>query len=365
MDSDIDKNRSFDTASADLSTSTAATTSPSFADTAEAEGLSEKPKTFGQLARERFFGHKLALVGGIGLVLLVLLFWVGPMVSEWEFDQRNVRDRLQGPSGEHWFGTDEIGRDLFVRTAQGGLYSMRIGLIAAVVATLVGTALGSLAGYFGKAWDAIVSSAINLVLTVPAIIVLSVFANKFGASALGLALVLAGLLWTRIARVVRGVVLSIKEQEYIMAARAAGASNARIMFRHLLPNIVGAIAVEVTLLLGTVIVLESTLSFLGLGVKPPNASLGTLVADAKGSIDSDPIRVLTPGIFIVLIVLCVNFLGDGLRDALDPRATLSDSLELKQAKKAAKKAKKALGKQELTLSELHDANHSADVRAQG
>lgn len=311
----------------------------------DVEGLSEKPKTFGQLARERFFGHKLAIGGGIGLILLVALFWLGPMLSEWEFDERNVADRLLGPSREHWFGTDEIGRDLFVRTAKGGLYSMRIGLIAAVVATVTGTAFGALAGFFGGVWDGIVSNLVNLVLTVPAIIVLSVFANKFGASAIGLALVLAGLLWTRIARVVRGVVLSIKEQEYIMAARAAGASNSRIMFRHLLPNIVGAIAVEVTLLIGTVIVLESTLSFLGLGVKPPNASLGTLVADAKGDIDSDPIRVLTPGIFIILIVLCVNFLGDGLRDALDPRAKGSDSSEAKNAKKAAKKARKQAGKQ--------------------
>jgi len=311
---------------------------PSAADTAAAEGLSETPKSFGRLAWERFLGHRLALVGAVGLILLVLLFWIAPVFSEYEFDQRNVADRKQGPSAEHWFGTDEIGRDLFVRTAQGGRYSMQIGLLAAFVATLFGTILGTLAGFFGKFWDVLVNNMVNLVLTVPAIIVLSVFANKFGASAGGLALVLAGLLWTRIARVVRGVILSIKEQEYIMAARAAGASNMRIMFRHLLPNVVGAVAVEITLLVGSVIVLESTLSFLGLGVKPPNASLGTLVADAKGDIDSDPIRVLTPGIFIVLIVLCVNFLGDGLRDALDPRAKVADNANSRKAKRAALKA---------------------------
>ncbi len=309
---------------------------------ADAEGLSETPKSFGKLAWERFLGHRLALVGAVGLVLLVALFWIGPMLSEWEFDERNVRDRRLGPSADHWFGTDEIGRDLFVRTAQGGRYSMRIGMLAAIVATVVGTLLGTMAGFFGKAWDVIVNNLINLILTVPAIIVLSVFSLRFGASAEGLALVLAALLWTRIARVVRGVILSIKEQEYIMAARAAGASNARIMFRHLLPNVIGAVAVEITLLVGSVIVLESTLSFLGLGVKPPNASLGTLVADAKGDIDSDPIRVLTPGIFIVLIVLCVNFLGDGLRDALDPKAKVADSGDSKKAKRAAKRAAKKM-----------------------
>ena len=150
---------------------------------------------------------------------------------------------------------------------------------------------------------------------------------------------LSALLWTRIARVVRGVVLQIKEQEFIMAARAAGATLRRIIFRHVLPNVVGVIAVEVTLLLGAVIVLESTLSFLGLGVKPPNASLGTLVAQAKGDIDNDPIRVPTPGIFIVLIVLCVNFLGDGMRDALDPKSKADDGGAAKAAKKAAKDAR--------------------------
>ena len=286
----------------------------------EIEGLTDDARSFSSLAWTRFRRHRLALLGGVGLVLIIALFVFGPMVSEYTFDERNVIDRLQGPSKEHWFGTDEIGRDLFVRTAQGGRYSLRIGVIAAVSATIFGTLLGSIAAYFGSWIDGLISQVINMVLIVPALLILSVFALYFGRSANQLALVLAALLWTRIARVVRGVVLSIKEQEYIMAARAAGASHMRIILRHVLPNVVGPIVVEVTLLLGTVIVLESTLSFLGLGVQPPNASLGTLVANAKGSIDDDPIRVLTPGMFIVAIVLCVNFLGDGLRDALDPRS---------------------------------------------
>ena len=286
----------------------------------EIEGLTEAPQTFGWLAWKRFRHHRMAIIGAIGLVLILLMFIVGPMVSPWEFDERNIADRLQGPSSNHWFGTDEIGRDLFVRTAQGGLYSLRIGFIAAVLATAVGTMLGAIAAYFAKGTDIFISQVINMVLIVPALIVLSIFSKYSGGNATSLAIVLSLLLWTRIARVVRGVVLSIKEQEYILAARAAGASHARIIFRHVLPNVVGPVVVEVTLLLGTVIVLESTLSFLGLGVQPPNASLGTLVADAKGNIDNDPIRVLTPVFFIVMIVLCVNFLGDGMRDALDPRS---------------------------------------------
>ncbi|MGA1565056.1 MAG: ABC transporter permease [Ilumatobacteraceae bacterium] len=284
------------------------------------EGLSEQPKSFGRLAWERFIHHRLALVGLIGLILIVASFFIGPMVNDYPFDKPDVLNRLQGPSREHWCGTDEIGRDLFVRTARGGRYSILIGLLSALVSTAVGTLIGATAGYFGKAIDAVIAQVINLVLVVPGLIVLSVFALNFGSNWWRLSLVLAALSWVRIARVARGVVLSIKEQDYVMAARAAGASHTRILFRHILPNVVGAVTVEITLLVGSIIVLESTLSFLGLGVRPPDTSLGRLVADAKGNIDNDPLRVLTPGLVIVLIVLCVNFLGDGLRDALDPRA---------------------------------------------
>lgn len=297
-----------------------ATTAASAVDTDALEGLSETPKSFGRLAWERFIHHRLALVGLFGLLFIVAAFILGPIINQHPFDKPNVLNRLQGPSREHWFGTDEIGRDLFVRTARGGRYSILIGLVAALASTAVGTVVGATAGYFGKAFDAVVAQVINLVLVVPGLVVLSVFALNFGSNWWRLSLVLAALSWVRIARVARGVVLSIKEQDYVMAARAAGASNARILFRHILPNVVGAVTVEITLLVGSIIVLESTLSFLGLGVRPPDTSLGRLVADAKGNIDNDPLRVLTPGLVIVLIVLCVNFLGDGLRDALDPKA---------------------------------------------
>ena len=289
-------------------------------DTDDREGLSEKPKSFGRLAWERFINHKLALFGLFGLVLITVAFFVGPSISDYAVDDFDVLNRRAGPTWDHWFGTDEIGRDLFVRTAQGGQYSLQIGLLSAAMSTAIGAVLGATAGYYGRWVDQAISQTINLLLVVPGLIVLSLFALKFGSSWWRLALVLAGLGWVRIARVVRGVVLSLKEQEFVMAARAAGASHARIIFRHILPNVFGVVAVEVTLLIGGTIVAESTLSFLGLGVKPPETSLGRLVADAKGSIDDDPIRVLTPGIMIVLIVLFVNFLGDGLRDALDPRS---------------------------------------------
>ncbi len=284
------------------------------------EGLTTEAKSFGRLARERFFKHKLAIAGAIGLVLIALVFLGGPWLSSFTFDQTDVLNRRAGPSWTHPFGTDTIGRDLFVRTMMGGRYSLSIGALVAVVATLVGTLLGAAAGFFGGWADMVVSQAINLILVVPAIVVLSVVALRYGANPIGIAMVLAFLLWTRIARVVRGVVMQFREQEFVMAARAAGAGPGRILFRHILPNVFGAVIVEVTLLIGVAIVLESTLSFLGLGVKPPTPTLGNLVFAAKGDIGTDPIRVLTPGFFIVAIVLCVNFLGDGLRDAIDPRS---------------------------------------------
>lgn len=287
---------------------------------AAAEGLAVEPKSFGKLARERFFKHKLAIVGAVGLALIALAFLIGPWFSQYGFDQTDVLNRRAGPSREHPFGTDTIGRDLFVRTMMGGRYSLSIGALVAVLATLIGTMLGAAAGFFGGWVDTIVSQAVNLILVVPAIVVLSVVALRYGANPVGIALVLAFLLWTRIARVVRGVVMQFREQEFVMAARAAGASSPRILFRHILPNVLGAVIVEVTLLIGVAIVLESTLSFLGLGVKPPTPTLGNLVLAAKGDINNDPIRVLLPGFFIVAIVLCVNFLGDGLRDAVDPRS---------------------------------------------
>jgi ABC-type dipeptide/oligopeptide/nickel transport system permease subunit len=284
------------------------------------EGLGAESLSFGRLALRRLLRHRLAIVSLVLLVLMVIAFFFAGRLSNFSFDAVDVTKRLQNPSREHPFGTDEIGRDLFVRTMLGGQYSVRVALQVAVIATALGTLLGALAGYFGKWIDVAISQAINLILIVPALIVLAVFAQRFGGSPAGLALVLSGLLWTRIARVVRGVVMQYKEQEFVLAAKAVGAKPWRIVTRHILPNVVGSVLVEITLLLGTAIVLESTLSFLGLGVQPPVPTLGNLIQQSKGAIDDAPLRVLLPGFFVVFFVLFINFLGDGLRDALDPRS---------------------------------------------
>jgi peptide/nickel transport system permease protein len=283
----------------------------------EREGVAIVGRSFGRQTWDRFRRHKLAIVAVGMLVTLVAAFWLGPFFSEWGVTQ-TTPDFRQGPSRSHPFGTDPIGRDLMVRTFVGGRFSMRIALVIALVTTVIGTLIGALAGYFGGVVDTLLDQLTNLFLIVPAIVILLVLAPRFGGSPNAIALLLAALLWPTIARVVRGLFIQFKEQEFVLAARAAGARAPRIMFRHILPNTFGPIVVNATLLIGTAIILESTLSFLGAGVRPPTPTLGNLIFEAKGYIESKPSAVFIPGAFIVLITLSVNFLGDGLRDALDP-----------------------------------------------
>lgn len=274
-------------------------------------------KSFGRITWERFRSHRLAFVAAIVLVLLAVAFWVGPILSPYEFDEITP-DIRQGPSWDHPFGTDDIGRDLMVRTFMGGRFSLWIAFLVAGLTTVLGTAVGALAGYAGGWIDALANQIVNLFLIVPVFVVLLVVAIRWGGEPVTISILLAILLWPTIARVVRGLVLSVKEQEFVLAAIAAGAKSRRVVFRHVLPNVVGPIVVNATLLIGIAIVFESTLSFLGLGVRPPTPTLGNLIQEAKGAIDSAPSRILIPGGFVVAITLSVNYLGDGLRDALDP-----------------------------------------------
>lgn len=285
---------------------------------AEREGMSLDGRSFGQQAWARFRRHKLALVSSVMLMLVIVLFVLGPELSRYEIADVDVVNRLQGPSLTHLFGTDELGRDLFVRTVDGGRTSLIIAAIVSVVTTIVGTLIGALAGYYGGGLDTFLSQLTNLFLIVPALVVLIVFARRFGGSAITTALMLGLLLWPQISRIVRGLFLQYRNQEFVLAARAAGAKAPRIMFRHILPNTIGPIVVSATLLVGTAIILESTLSFLGLGPRPPDTTLGTLVADAKGAMQDRPYELFLPAGFIVTVTLAINFLGDALRDALDP-----------------------------------------------
>ena len=288
------------------------------------EGLSDKPESFGRQAWDRFRSHRVANVGVVLLILVVMAFIIGPWLSPHEPEATSVLERNEGPSLNHPFGTDDLGRDLMARVFSGGRISLMIALIVSFCATVIGTTLGAIAGYFGKFVDSSISQVTNLFLAMPLLPLLLVFAIEFGSSPISMALLLSAFVWTRAARVVRGQFLSFKNMDFVQAARAAGAKPGRIIFRHILPNTIGPVLVEATLLAGTAIILESTLSFLSLGVQPPATSLGVLVDEGKGFLTSRPTRILLPGAFITLIVLSINFLGDGLRDALDPTSRTDD-----------------------------------------
>ncbi len=284
----------------------------------EREGMNVEGRSFAEQAWTRFRKHKLAIISTIALVLIALSFVFGPLLSPYTVEGIDIANRLQGPGAEHFFGTDALGRDLFVRTVSGGRFSLLIAIIVSLLTTVLGTVIGALGGYLGGWVDGFLSQLTNLFLIVPALVILIVVGREYGGSPISTAVLLGVLLWPGIARIVRGLFLQYKNQEFVLAARAAGAKSPRIMFRHILPNTIGPIVVSATLLIGTAIILESTLSFLGLGVQAPATTLGTLVSDAKGSLTERPYELLLPAGFIVGITLAINFLGDALRDALDP-----------------------------------------------
>jgi peptide/nickel transport system permease protein len=277
-------------------------------------------RTQWEMFRRRFFRHKLAVFGLIVVVLLIVACFTAKW---WVPNSATDQDILLGPtppSKEHWFGTDQLGRDYFARVMQGGQISLKIGLAVAFISTIVGALAGSVAAFFGGWADQLLMRLTDLFLIVPGIAILAIALKKFGGSDSVIMVVLAALFWMAIARVVRGQMLAIKEKEFVEAARAAGASNTRIISRHLLPNCIGPIMVNATLAIAGAIVVESTLSFLGFGVQPPKTSWGNMLADAKGNYEVNTHLLYFPGLFILITVLCVNFIGDGLRDAFDPQA---------------------------------------------
>lgn len=273
-----------------------------------------------QLFRRRFFRHKAALLAGFVLIGLFAVCFGADYIAPYE---KNTQDLLTGPvspNGDHWFGTDQLGRDTLTELLYAGQISLKIGLTVALLSTAVGTVLGAIAGFYGKLVEQLLMRLTDLFLVVPAIAILAIALKRFGQSDKIIIFVLAGLGWMYVARVVRGLVLSVKEKEFVEAARAAGASSARIIFRHILPNCLGPILVNATLGIAGAIVTESTLSFLGFGVQPPATSWGNMLANAEGNYNQNQHLLYFPGLAILLTVLCVNFLGDGLRDAFDPQA---------------------------------------------
>lgn len=273
-----------------------------------------------QLVLRRFMQHRLAVGSLVVLVLLVLLAYVGGALWKYDFGQFTP-DKSDAPSLDHPFGTDAAGKDQFAQVLRGTQISLQIAVLVAFFSTVVGTVWGAVAGYFGGVVDTILMRVSDLVLTLPLLAVAAMLAHNFGGSWWLISLVIAGLYWAYVSRVARGVVLSLREKEFIEAAKALGASDARIIFRHLVPNALGSIIVNATVLVALAILLETSLSYLGFGVRPPDTSLGILVSEAQTALTTRPWLFYFPGLFIILIALTINFIGDGLRDALDPQQT--------------------------------------------
>jgi peptide/nickel transport system permease protein len=270
----------------------------------------------------RFLRHRLAMASLVVLIFLILLSLIGGRV--WKYDYAQITPEFStGPSLAHPFGTDGPGHDTFAQVLRGAQKSVQIMLLVALFSTGIGVIVGAIAGFYRGKVDAILMRIIDLLLTIPSLAILAVLSNKVRQSGswFGIAIIIAALVWTTIARIVRAEVLSVRENEYVEAARAAGASDVRIIFRHLLPNVVGSIIVAATLTMAAAILIETTLSYLGLGVRVPDTSLGLLVSDGQSSAQTRPWLFYFPGLFIIVIVLCVNFIGDGLRDAFDPKQT--------------------------------------------
>ncbi|MGH8950386.1 MAG: ABC transporter permease [Acidimicrobiia bacterium] len=286
------------------------------------EGLEVKSFTQWQLARRKFFQHRLAMTSLVILVFIFLAALFAEFVAPYPFDAPNVPDRSLPPTleGFHIFGTDKIGRDYFSRTLYGTRTSMYVAFIVAGVSTVLGIIVGGIAGYYGGKVDNILMRVTDLFLTLPFLAILLVLSSFLGAgNPIRVAFILAFLLWTSLARIVRGEFLSLREKEFVEAAKVLGASDNRIIFRHILPNIAGPIIVNATLIVATAILIEAALSFLGFGIQPPFPALGKLIADGQDALTTQWWLATFPGLTIILIALCINFIGDGLRDALDPK----------------------------------------------
>ena len=290
-------------------------------------------------AMRRFRKNKFAMVALVLIIMLFLFAFVGPLLTPYNYDQFNQGQEDQGPNWTHPFGTDRFGRDLLVRNMYGARISLSIGLIAAVLTLFIGSLYGSISGFAGGKTDNIMMRIIDVIYSLPDLLVVILLSatlkeplekmlensrllsgiSELGPAFFSMLIVFALMYWGTMARIVRGEVLRIKEQEYVLAARALGAKSGRIIAKHILPNCMGPIIVTATLQIPSAIFTESFLSFIGLGISAPLASLGSMVTDALQGVYTFPSRVVFPSVIIALIILAFNTVGDALRDVLDPR----------------------------------------------
>jgi ABC-type dipeptide/oligopeptide/nickel transport system permease subunit len=296
---------------------------PAAIDISAVEGLELKARSQWSYARRRFLRHRLAMVGVFGLIIIFGAGALANYIAPYARDAINLADVLKAPTsaGHHFFGTDEIGRDYLTRVIYGIRTSEQVGLTVAICSTIIGLIVGSVAGYYRGWVDNVIMRITDLVLTLPVLVTLLTVAAFLGGGGNQwvITFILVGFFWTGVCRIVRGTFLSLREKEYVEAAHALGASNSRIVFKHLIPNALGSLIVWTTLAAATAIILEASLTYLGFGVNGSGqTSLGRLVSDGAQAANTRPWLFYFPGITLLVIVLSINLIGDGIRDAFDP-----------------------------------------------
>jgi len=271
-------------------------------------------------AGRRLLRNRAAVAGMMTLLLLVVLAIVGPQLSPFAYDQVNKTDVWFAPLQHgHWFGTDALGRDLLVRLFMGLRVSLAIGLVATFVSLVIGVTWGAVAGFIGGRLDEVMMRFVDVLYSLPFIFFVILLMVTFGSNFILIFVAIGAVEWLTMSRIVRGQTLTLKQKEFVEAARAAGLGRGAIITRHILPNLLGPVVVYVTLTIPAVILAESFLSFLGLGVQPPTASLGTLIANGAQDMELAPWLLIFPSVVMVVTLMSFNFIGDGLRDALDPK----------------------------------------------
>ncbi len=270
-------------------------------------------------ATTRLARNRAAVVSAIILGLITLACVFGPMLSGYELDAIDWEKIQTPPDSDHWFGTDGNGRDLLVRVLTGGRISLALGIAATMVAVLIGVTWGALAGYLGGAIDALLMRVVDVLYALPFMFFVILLMVFFGRDPILMFVALGAVSWLDMARIVRGQTLSLKRQDFVRAAQAMGAPTSQIVRRHIVPNLMGPVVVFATLTVPQVILFESFLSFLGLGVQEPMTSWGVLISEGSQTMQASPWMLLFPAVFLATTLFCLNFIGDGLRDALDPR----------------------------------------------
>ena len=290
--------------------------------TGDFERAATLERRYRSLVWRKFRRHRTAVVGTAVILFLVVASFVGPVISPYEIYGYDLERMVEAPSLLHPMGTDDLGRDELTRILAGGRISMSIGVLASVISVVVGSVTGSVAGFYGGKADSVLMRITDLMMSFPQILLMILFATLFGRNLTSIAAVIGLLGWMHVARLVRASFLSLKEEEFVLAAKAVGAGSGRLIVRHIYPNAMGPLLVAATLGVAQAIILESALSYLGLGVQLPVASWGSMLRLAQNQIATATYLSVFPGLLIVITVLSINFIGDGLRDALDPRHLL-------------------------------------------